>query len=660
MRCGDDVMRRSTYKRRISRSQGRDGGSSIHQLRALPPAKDARNGRSRGDDGGPLRASVFRRMSWVWSLALIAIAIVLVPATADAAPRKPAAPAGPPGWSNPRALELAKEAIEAKKEGKPQLCVEKDQASLALEDHPYVKLHLASCLQATGKLVDALNKAKDALGAALRTDDQELQRSAQARVADLLPRIAHVKLLLPTESSGIKVTFDNIPVRPALFKQRIAVDPGDHVVEAERTFKGEQQEYKDKFTLADGEEKTLEIVLKPVTVDKVMIDCLEHATSYDEKLACVERKSSKPSVHIGLESSGYTDSTNVHVFSPSINAAVSSPTAGWNVGASYLVDIVTAASPDIVSMASRSFKEARHAAAAGGGYKVGSVGLHLNGNLSSEPDYLSKTLGAAIDTELSEKSITPRLGYNFSYDRIGIRNTPFKNYERNLTTNEMEAGVTFVLSPTTLLVTGLTAQIERGEESKLYRYVPTFAPGDVGKVAAGQPLDGVNEARLPVRVRELLPRARDRFSAGARINHRLSSGTLRVEERVYVDNWGIKASTTDAKYFHDLGDHLRVWPHLRFHGQTGASFYRIAYPALLDVDNVPLQVFTYRTGDRELSPMVGLTIGAGARIALTTEKASVQYAIVVSGEVLYNRYFNALYIKSRTAVYGTLGFEVEF
>src|SRR4051812_78024 len=129
---GDDVMRRSTYKRRILRSGGRDGGSSIHQLRALPPVKNARSGGSSGDDGGPLRASLLRRMSWVWTMALIAIAIVIVPSAADAAPRTK--PAGPPpteprGWANPRALELAKEAIEAKKEGKTQLCVEKDQAS---------------------------------------------------------------------------------------------------------------------------------------------------------------------------------------------------------------------------------------------------------------------------------------------------------------------------------------------------------------------------------------------------------------------------------------------------------------------------------------------------------------------------------------------------
>ena len=598
-------------------------------------------------------------MSSMWRVTLMAIVIAIIPVTSFAAPRIPSV-AAPRGWSDPRALQLAKEAIEAKKAGDLQLCIGKDQASLALEEHPYVKLHLASCLQATGKLVDALIKARDALGAGVRTDDKELQKSAQTKVADLLARIAHVKLLVPADTSGLKVTFDGIPVRPALFKQRIAVDPGDHVVDATRNVHGEEQTYKERFTLAPGDDKTLEIVVEPAAIDKVIIDCLEHARIYEEKLACIEKKSAKPNVHVGLEASAYTDSTNVHVFSPSINAAISSPTAGWNIGASYLLDVVTAASPDIVSMASRSFKEQRHAVAAGGGYKVGVVGLSVNGNLSSEPDYLSQTIGGALSTELGEKTVTPRVGYNVSRDRIGIRNTPFSQFERNLTTHAMEAGITFVLSKATLLVTGLTVQLERGEESKLYRYVPTFAPDIAGKVAPGEPIDTVNANRLPVRARELLPRERDRFSLGARVNHRMPTGTLRVEERAYVDNWGIKATTTDAKYYHDLGDRLRVWPHLRLHAQTGASFYKLAYAAEIDKDNIPLQILTYRTGDRELSPMLGVTAGGGIRIALTSDTSSVQYALILSGEAMYNRYLRSLYIKSRTGVYGTLGFEAEF
>jgi hypothetical protein len=80
---------------------------------------------------------------------------------------------------------------------------------------------------------------------------------------------------------------------------------------------------------------------------------------------------------------------------------------------------------------------------------------------------------------------------------------------------------------------------------------------------------------------------------------------------------------------------------------------------VLDKDGVVIDMFPYRTGDRELSPMLTVTGGAGARIALTTDKASTQYAIVFSGEVMYSRFFRSLFVTHRTATYGTVGFEVE-
>ena len=567
--------------------------------------------------------------------------------------------ANAPGWTNPRALELAKEAIEAKKAGNTQLCVEKDQASLALEEHPYVKLHLSACLAATGKLVDALDKAKDALAAGLRNSDEGLRNVAQQRVTELLPRIAHVKLILPADSSGIKVTLNNVPVRPARFKRRNAVDPGDYVVTAERTDKGEKERYEDHFSLTDGEEKTLEIVLKPQNLSDTERACVEAATSYDEKLACFERKSARPNVRIAVEASAYTDSTAVHVFSPTVIASVASPTGGWSVGGSYLIDVLSAASPDIVSMASPAYRETRHAGSLNGGYKLGAVQLDANGNLSSEPDYLSQGAGGAVAVELNDKLVTPRIGYNFSRDRIGIRNTPFSQFERNLTTHTVDAGVTFVLSPTTLLVTGLSLGMERGEQSKLYRYVPFFDPKDAANVKRGENAQDVNDFRLPIRPREVVPRERDRLAAGARVNHRLSSGTLRIEERLYIDTWGIKASTTDARYLHDLGDHLRVWPHVRYHAQTGASFYELAYTPLSGNRTAGYILPAFRTTDREWSSMMAISVGGGARIALTSDKAATRYAVLLGGEVTYSYYLQSLFIRNRTAVYGTVGFEVE-
>ncbi len=596
----------------------------------------------------------------------MATSLVLLAARDAAAQRRPAptpapAPAsGPRGWSNPKALELAKEGIEAKKRGDLSLCVRKDQQSLAFEDHPYVKLHLASCLAGLGRLRDALAAARDALAAGIRTEDTELTKAAQARVADLLPKLAHIKLQLPKNAAGIKVVINGAPLRPQLFKERLTIDPGDYVIEAEREEKGESYSFREKGTLAEGEDKVVEVLLKPNKLPLGQEECLKEASTYEEKLACIEEKSTKPNFKVGLEFSGYTDNTAVDVITPAVNFGVSSPTSGWNVGGSYLLDVVSAASPDIVSMASPAFKEMRHAGSLSGGFKIDNVGLNAFGNVSREPDYLSITGGASASVELEDKLVVPRFGYSLQYDTIGIRNTPFENFKRNFANHTIEGGVTFVLSPTTLLVTGLSLQIERGEQYKLYRFVPMFPADVAGQVRAGEPIENINAARLNLRPREQLPRSRDRIAIGARLNHRFSSSTIRVEERLYTDTWGIKASTTDARYFIDLGDRFRVWPHVRFHAQSGTSFYQRAYVADYDPQEGVLLVPRYRTGDRELSPMMSLTLGGGTRIALNSERASVHYALIVSGDMMYSQYFDSIFIVSRTAWYGTLGLDVEF
>ncbi len=560
-------------------------------------------------------------------------------------------------WTNPKARELAREGIEAKKAGDVQLCIQKDQASLALEEHPYVRLHLSTCLSSTGKIVDALKSAQLALSAAVKADDEDLRPAAEARVRELLPKIAHVILKLPPDDDDIKVRFDGIPVRKALFRQSIPVDPGDHVIEAQKLQKGEELKFRAEVTLADGEDKTIEVVLEPNNLPEGTRECLEKAKAYEEKLACIEQKKTAPNVRIGIEISGYTDSTNTHVFTPALNAAVVSPTGGWNVGGSYLLDVVTAASPDIVSMASGRYRESRHAGSLTGGYKFGDVSLQGSTNVSREPDYLSITGGLAASAEVMDKHVTPRLAYALTADTIGIRSTPFSQYKRNLTTHEIEAGVTMVVSPTTLLVTGLTARLEAGEQSKLYRYVPLFDATTQPTIQPGASVEEVNAKRLDARPREVLPSSRNRFAIGARLNHRFTSSTIRVEERLYADSWKMFASTTDARWLYDLTPKLRVWPHARFHFQNGASFYQLAY--LGDVSSGQIQTFSYRTGDRELSNMLSLTFGGGARYELSGEKATTKWAVFTSGEIMLSSYSQSLYITSRTALYGTLGLEVE-
>jgi len=598
--------------------------------------------------------------------------VMTVQSASFAAPRDQAQRRRPPaeaaqqpsrGWSNQQALELAKEGIEAKKNGDLQLCLTKDQSSLAIEDHPYVRLHVSSCLAGLGRFKDALVNARDALAAGIKNEDDDLKRAALARVQELMPKLARIKFEFPDKTDNLKITINGQPLRPDQVNRSLSVDPGDYTVEAVREERGERYFFREKVTLAEGEEKGVEVLPKRDHLPDETEKCLRDAKTYKDRLKCIEEPSTHPNVRVALEMSGYTDSTAVHVLTPAINASVVSPTGGWNVGGSYLLDMVSAASPDLVSTASRPFIEQRHAASLNGGYKVSIAQFGVNGNVSSEPDYLSRTVGANLSTELNEKLITPRIGYNYSWDTIGYRNSPFDNFNRSLTTHAIDAGVTFVMSPTTLLVTGISMSFERGENSKLYRFIPMFDEETSKRIPVGASIRLVNENRLNVRPREYVPQQRDRVAVGARINHRMGSGTLRIEERVYTDNWGIKASTTDGRYMHDLGERLRVWPHLRLHAQTSASFYQMAYAAAESAeggDQGGIAVPRYRTSDREASPMIAVTAGGGARIALTTEKSANQYAILVSGDVMYNRYLESLFILSRTAVWGTVAFEAEF
>ena len=586
---------------------------------------------------------------------VFALALVL-----DLARATPAGAQPNRGWENEDALALAKEGIAAKKNGDLSGCIAKDLASLALEDHPYVRLHIASCYAAQTKYKDALVNARVALAAGIKNNDEDLKKAALIKVQDLLPRLGHLKIEIPEKNEDLKITMNGQPLRPNQVKDKLTLDPGEYVVEAIREEKGEKYTFKGSVTIGEGDDKTIEVLPKQDHLSADIENCLRNAKNYRERLKCIEEQQTRPNVHVGLELSGYTDTTNVHVVSPAINFAVDSPTGGWNFGGSYLLDLVTAASPDLVSTASRHFREQRHAVAAGGGYKFKFGTAGLNFNVSSEPDYLSRTVGGNFSTELDEKMITPSLAYHYSWDTIGYRNTPFDNFSKSLTTHAIEAGVTFVLSPTTLLVTGIAMSFESGENAKLYRFIPMFDEDTAKAVRPGQDVTSVNDYRLNIRPRENVPQRRDRFAIAARLNHRMGNATIRAEERLYTDDWGIKASTTDGKYLFDLSERLRVWPHLRLHAQSGASFYQLAYIASVTEEDTPIAIPTYRTTDRESSPMMAVTLGGGSRVVLTGEKTKPELAIVVSGDVMYNRYFQSLFILSRTAIWGTVGVDAEF
>lgn len=581
---------------------------------------------------------------------------------AAATPAPGATPAHIPGWNNPEAFQHASAGLAADMAGKLDDCIDEDKKSLELEEQPRTRLHLSSCEARSEHLLDALQDAQKALEDGMRRRDAAVAKVSRERVEQLLRRIPHVTFTVPQGIDNLVVTFDERPVPINALTKRFSIDPGDHAVHAEGTQNGIPLSLDEKYTVGEGQLLTVPLILKsqaPEYLTPGQLKCMLGAKSQDDVLKCLPQKSKPLVVKAGTQVSGYSDTNHVYVVSPAIDANVSSPTQGWNVGGNFLVDVISAASPDIVSEASPPYTEQRYAGGLNGGYKYKIFGAQAQANYSQEPDYISRGGGASLTADLHDKLITPRIGGNFNHDSIGRGPN---NFISSLDTTEIEAGVTFVLSPTSLLLVSATAQFERGDQSKPYRYVPMFDPTAVAPyVKPGESVDIVNQVRLPVRPVEQLPTSRDRYALGARFAHRFGGATLRIEQRLYVDTWALKATTTDARYVLDLGRHLELWPHLRFNAQTGANFYQLAYSAAIEQPPASnLIIPLYRTTDRELSPLVSATGGAGAHYILSSPDAKTVFGLSFQADAMFTKYFNSLFITQRTAVYGTLGFDAEF
>ncbi|MEO6576505.1 MAG: DUF3570 domain-containing protein [Polyangiaceae bacterium] len=357
-------------------------------------------------------------------------------------------------------------------------------------------------------------------------------------------------------------------------------------------------------------------------------------------------------VRASSEIATYADSDHVFVVSPTIAGSFAKPTAGWSFGGRYLVDVVSGASVDIVSTASRRWEEIRQVGAVDAAYKPGNFGIAANANISSEPDYLSLSAGGTVTQDLLAKNLTLLLGYNHGHDVGGRTGTPFSVFSRKLDREGIKTGLTYVLDHATILSIVGDLGIEHGDPSKPYRYVPVFAPGT--SVPKGASIDVVTQLRLSARPLEQLPLTRDRYALAARIAHRFGGATLRVDERGYVDSWGLKASTTDTRLIFDLGRRVELGPHVRFHVQSAVDFWQRAYVMRPGFDFPAL-----RTGDRELGPLVGVTGGGSFRYG-TGPSANPRASVLgFDLNLTTTQYLDDLYLKSRISRLGAVTWEVQ-
>jgi len=207
------------------------------------------------------------------------------------------------------------------------------------------------------------------------------------------------------------------------------------------------------------------------------------------------------------------------------------------------------------------------------------------------------------------------------------------------------------------LVLGLYSDIvlERGDQSKPYRYIPMFSPETAPAVPRGITAYSTADLRITARPLEQLPTDKNRFALTGRMGWRTEHTTLRLDQRLYTDSWSMHATTTDFRWFVDVAERVTVWPHLRVHVQDGVSFWQRAYVAR-DASDLP----TLRTGDRELGPLSNFGTGGGVRFALGKSGQKDDIILSVTADGTWTSFIDDLYVKNRFSALGATTLEMTF
>jgi len=561
------------------------------------------------------------------------------------------------GWRTGEGSFYYELATKAEKEREWADCATYGRASYEAEDRTSTLFLVAACEARAGLWVEAVADYEATIEAAQRKNIRGTAAQAQARADELRAKIPKLVIQKPANVTDLKVRVNSAEISADQLGSEILVNPGERTVVATGKVNGAEQSFEQTVNLGEGETATVEIKLVPKgkAIDRALVKCMQDAQTQDQFDDCIAKSRKLPlNFKFGLEFSAYHDSDKVDVVSPTIFFNVENPTGGWGFGGSFLVDVVTAASTDIVATASPRWTEQRYVPALGGHKKFGDVDVNLHTAMSIEPDYLATSVGTTVAIDLKQKTVTPSFSYDFSYDIAGRSGTSYEVFSRRIQRHALDFASSFVLDKNSILTTNFSVVVESGDSSKPYRYIPTFGQDIAPRVLPGQSLATVNFYRNPERILEQLPLSRQRFALAGRYARRFSSSTLRAEERLYADSWGLKASTTDLRYLYDVSKNVRVWPHLRFHAQTGTSFWQLAYVA----ERTPtgLQVPALRTGDRELGPLLGVTAGLGTRLAFGEAK---NWGLIASGDVIYTRFLNTLFILQRFGYFGALTLEVD-
>ncbi len=348
----------------------------------------------------------------------------------------------------------------------------------------------------------------------------------------------------------------------------------------------------------------------------------------------------------------YSDTDNVLVVSPQVAARRALDDQGGEATARAVVDVISAASVDVVTQATSGFTEVRREADLAASRRFGSVLPGLRYRYSDEPDYRSHGFGGSLARDFADHDTTIAIGYDLSLDTVGRSGTAYADWSRDLTTHTTELSWTQNLGPRTIARLAYTLTLQDGYLEKPYRYVPLFDPMTLADLEAdGMTLDRDNFSsyRLPERPPEEVPDRRVRHAVTVRgLRYLPGFGALQGDYRLYVDSWGMQAHTVDATLRIPIG-RFRVDVEDRLHWQGPVDFWRRAYTV-----DAAGEVPRWRTMDRDLGGYVQETLLARGQMPA----GPLELYALAGGMV--TRFRDYLFLDWRLALIGEAGLRWRF
>jgi hypothetical protein len=255
----------------------------------------------------------------------------------------------------------------------------------------------------------------------------------------------------------------------------------------------------------------------------------------------------------------------------------------FEIGAQYLVDVVSSASVDVISQATGAFHDTRHDISARGGYRDPDRSLSLGYGFSIENDWTSHNVGLSGSHELLHKNLTLAVSLGFQHNLISRANSA--GFAEDLQTYLGSISLAWTATPRDLLQLSLAPALQDGFLSSPYRYL--FIDGQA--------------------ILERYPGRRFRQSILLRHHHYFDAGfALRTLLRGYGDTFGILALTLGAETAFEWAP-FDLTLAVRGYGQRRARFYRETYD----------EPTTYVAIDKELATFVD--VFAGPSLGLSAE-----------------------------------------